>query len=223
MSTVQKSLRIPKDVVEAIEALAELAGQDFSATAIELLTEAVKMRRCPGIIFADGPSGRRVRLAGSGMDVWEVIATYQSLDRDLTRLRQAYPWLTEAQLRNRSASWRYRPEPRLVPTRALRRAPYTNLLPRCDGFANASIGVRRVLRPLSSWKARGHSRFCGMGWGLPAVSWRRQGAESALESRWMTPLHTFPHHQHVWGALIASQRPHLPHLLAEIQRRLLNR
>src|SRR5262245_13578099 len=99
MGTAQKSLRIPSEVVEAIEELAEISDQDFSAVAVELLTEATKMRRCPGIVFVDGPSGRRARIAGTGLDVWEVVATYKSLDRDLTRLHQTYQWLSEAQLR----------------------------------------------------------------------------------------------------------------------------
>lgn len=99
MNTIQKSLRIPHEIVKAIEELAETARQDFSAVAIELLADGIKMKRCPGILFADGPSGRRARIAGTGLDVWEVIATYQSLDRDPARLRQAYPWLSEAQLR----------------------------------------------------------------------------------------------------------------------------
>lgn len=99
MATVQKSLRIPDDVVKAIEELAEEKDQDFSAAAIELLGEAIKMKRCPGIVFADGPSGRRARIAGTGLDVWEVIATHRRLNRNLARLRKAYPWLSEAQLR----------------------------------------------------------------------------------------------------------------------------
>ena len=99
MGTAQKSLRIPNEVVKAIENLAEISDQDFSAVAVELLTEATKMRRCPGIVFADGPSGRRARVAGTGLDVWEVVATYRSLDRDPKRLHEAYPWLSEAQLR----------------------------------------------------------------------------------------------------------------------------
>jgi len=57
------------------------------------------MRRCPGIVFADGPSGRRARIAGTGLEVWEIIATYKSLGSDFERLRQAYHWLTETQLR----------------------------------------------------------------------------------------------------------------------------
>lgn len=99
MKTVQKSLRLPKEIVKAIEELGEVSGQDFSAAAIELLTEAIKMRRCPGIVFADGPTGRRARIAGTGLDVWEVIATYQSVDREVGRLREAYHWLSDPQLR----------------------------------------------------------------------------------------------------------------------------
>ena len=99
MATVQKSLRIPGEIVKAIEQLAEASRQDFSATAIELLTEAVKMRRCPGIVFADGPSGRRARILGTGLEVWELIADYQAMDRDPQRLREAYHMLSDAQIR----------------------------------------------------------------------------------------------------------------------------
>ena len=99
MGTAQKSLRIPNEVVKVIADLAEISNQDFTTVAVELLTEATKMRRCPGIVFADGPSGRRARIAGTGLDVWEVVAAYRSLERDFTRLHQAYPWLSEAQLR----------------------------------------------------------------------------------------------------------------------------
>ncbi len=99
MRTVQKSLRIPYDIANTIKDMADAIDRDFSTVVNELLTEAVKIRRCPGILFADGPSGRRAILAGTGLDVWEVIATYKSLDRDVAHLRGAYHWLSEAQLR----------------------------------------------------------------------------------------------------------------------------
>lgn len=99
MATLQKSLRIPKEIVEDIQTLAEATGQDFSAAAVELLAEAAKMRRCPGIGFADGPAGRRARILGTGLDVWELIATYKSLGENPARLRKAYPWLSDSQLR----------------------------------------------------------------------------------------------------------------------------
>jgi hypothetical protein len=38
-----------------------------------LLTEAEKMRRVPGIAFADGTSGRVPRIAGTGLEVFKSI------------------------------------------------------------------------------------------------------------------------------------------------------
>jgi uncharacterized protein (DUF433 family) len=99
MGTVQRSLRIPSDIARAIQESAEATGRDFSSVTNEFLSEAVKLRRCPGILFADGPSGRRARVAGSGIEVWEVIRTYQSLGDDFRRLKRAYHWLSEVQLR----------------------------------------------------------------------------------------------------------------------------
>jgi uncharacterized protein (DUF433 family) len=96
-STVTKSLRIPKETVEEIERAAR--GRDFSTTANELLSEALKMRRCPGIVFADGPTGRRARVAGTGLDVWEIIATYRNVERVQKRLKKAYPRLDDLKLR----------------------------------------------------------------------------------------------------------------------------
>ena len=99
MGAVQKSLRIPQGTVEEIERIARETGRDFSSIAKDLLAEAIKMRRCPGIVFADGVSGRRARIAGTGLEVWEVISTYRSVNQDFSRLQKAYHWLTEQQLR----------------------------------------------------------------------------------------------------------------------------
>jgi uncharacterized protein (DUF433 family) len=110
MSSVQKSIRIPDEVAKTIQEEAESSGRDFSAVANELLAEAVKLKRCPGIVFADGPSGRRARIAGIGLDVWEVISTYKSFDRDDARLRDAYHWLSEPQLRSALSYYRLYPE-----------------------------------------------------------------------------------------------------------------
>ncbi len=98
MSAVQKSLRIPRETLEEIERIAYESGRDFSSIAKDLLTEAIKMRKCPGIVFADGVSGRRARVAGTGLEVWEIITTYKSVNQDFERLQKAYHWLSEHQL-----------------------------------------------------------------------------------------------------------------------------
>ena len=99
MGTVQKSIRLPEEAIKEIEALASRTGRDFSGIARDLLVEAVKMRRCPGIIFSEGPSGRRARIAGTGIDVWELIATFQALGESYEELTKAYHWLAEQQIR----------------------------------------------------------------------------------------------------------------------------
>jgi hypothetical protein len=37
----------------------------------------------PSVRFVDGPAGRRATLVGTGLDVWEVIATVRDNDGDL--------------------------------------------------------------------------------------------------------------------------------------------
>jgi uncharacterized protein (DUF433 family) len=63
----------------------------------ELLDEALRMRQCPGIYFADEPSGRTAKIGGTGLGVWEVLRDYGA-DRDADRLRKAFPWLSQAQI-----------------------------------------------------------------------------------------------------------------------------
>ena len=99
MAGIQKSLRLPPETMNEIERMAKETGQDFSNVTKDLLEEAIKMRRCPGILFAEGTGGRRARVAGTGIEVWEVIATFKSLNRDLKRLRKAYHWLSTEQLK----------------------------------------------------------------------------------------------------------------------------
>ena len=99
MSTVQKSLRMPESLVEAITTAADAVGRDFTAVANELLAEAVAMRRCPGIAFMDGATGRRAIIAGTGIDVWEVVYAYEHANRNFTELQQALSHLSETQLR----------------------------------------------------------------------------------------------------------------------------
>ena len=100
MAGIQKSLRIPEEILKEIEQIAEDSQKDFSSVANELLEEAVKIHRCPGIIFTEGVRGRRARVAGTGVEVWEIIATYKSVGENLRRLSQAYHWFTDQQLKS---------------------------------------------------------------------------------------------------------------------------
>ncbi|MDI6743858.1 MAG: DUF433 domain-containing protein [Thermodesulfovibrionales bacterium] len=100
MPTVQRSIRIQEKTFKEIEQMVRESGKEFSAVTNELLEEAVRMQRCPCIVFSEGTAGRRARIAGSGIEVWEVIAAYKSVSKDFNRLQKAYHWLTEQQLRS---------------------------------------------------------------------------------------------------------------------------
>jgi len=99
MPAIQKSLRIPEGTLAEIEKIAKEVGSDFSTVTKDLLVEAIKMRRCPGVVFAEGVNGRRARVAGTGLEVWEIIATFKSVAQDFVRLKSAYHWLNDQQLR----------------------------------------------------------------------------------------------------------------------------
>jgi uncharacterized protein (DUF433 family) len=108
MSTVQRSFRIKEPILQEIDKIRK--NSPANALANELLEEALKMRRCPGIIFSEGVSGRRARIAGTGVEVWEVIFEYQILGENIKGLKKALPHLTERQLVSALNYYRYYPE-----------------------------------------------------------------------------------------------------------------
>ena len=134
MSARPVSLRIPDEVRACTKVAAARTGRGFSSVANEMLTEAVKMRRIPGIVFADGPAGRRARIAGTGIDVFEVVRDHRAMGADWAKVRQAYHWLDERQLRAALAyaeaypeeiAARLAAEERWTPERVWRTYPFT--------------------------------------------------------------------------------------------------
>jgi len=104
------SLRLSEQVQRMLEQMAQDERRPLSAVIRELLEEALKMRHCPGIIFVNGPTGRRPVIAGTGLEVWEVIQTYKECGEDFEKLKEAYDWLTPQQLRSALAYWQLYPE-----------------------------------------------------------------------------------------------------------------
>ena len=98
MSSAVKSIRVDPETASDIERLSIGQRTTFSALAAEMLCEATKTRRCPGVVFADGPAGRRARIEGTGIEIWEMISSYLAVGKDERRLREAYHWLSERQI-----------------------------------------------------------------------------------------------------------------------------
>ena len=95
-----RSIRFTDPVADGVEAIARDSGRDVSAVVNEILDEGLRMRRIPGIVFGDSRRGRVARIAGTGLGVWEVIRVFRDLENDSTRLRAAFDWLSDQQLRS---------------------------------------------------------------------------------------------------------------------------
>jgi predicted DNA-binding protein len=71
------SIRMSSRTLERLDLGARRRGEAKARTAERLIDEGLRMEDHPGIVFRDGPAGRRAALAG-GPDVWEVIETLKS-------------------------------------------------------------------------------------------------------------------------------------------------
>ena len=71
------SLRLPDDVRARLDDESRRVSAPPSTLAVALIDEGLRMRRFPGIVFRDGPTGRRAGLA-KGPDVWEVVRDLKS-------------------------------------------------------------------------------------------------------------------------------------------------
>jgi len=100
MPSIQKSLRIPDETVREIERIAAGSGKEFASVAKDLLEEALRSRKCPGIVFAQGPGGKRARVAGTGVEVWEIVAAFKSVSEDYSELRKVFHWMSDQQLKS---------------------------------------------------------------------------------------------------------------------------
>ncbi len=68
------SIRMSQATLARLEADARRRGEPKARRAERLIDEGLRMAEHPGIVFRDGPAGRRAALA-AGPDVWELIET----------------------------------------------------------------------------------------------------------------------------------------------------
>ena len=91
------SVRLTHDALEHAREIARRTDRSVGQVIGTLVEEGVKMRRCPGIIFSDGPTGRRATLAGTGVDVWEVIRVWK-VSKDRRQLARGFPRVSPGQI-----------------------------------------------------------------------------------------------------------------------------
>jgi uncharacterized protein (DUF433 family) len=111
MASVQHSIRVPEHLDREIRHEIRFRGeQDWSKGAISLLEEAVRASRVPGIVFVQRADGRRPVVAFTGLEVWEIVATWKEAGESWTGLVEAYAEFSEDQLRAAIAYYRAYPE-----------------------------------------------------------------------------------------------------------------
>ena len=94
---VLTTMRLRRSLRTALEATAARHRRSVADIAQELLDEALRMRQCPGIYFADEASGRAAKIGGTGLAVWEVLRDFSN-DQDPDRIRNTFPQLSRAQV-----------------------------------------------------------------------------------------------------------------------------
>ena len=76
------SLRLPAATVDRLGARARSRSVAPRTLAQRYVEEGLRTDEHPLIRFVDGPAGRRPRLQGTGLDVWEAIAVVHDNDGD---------------------------------------------------------------------------------------------------------------------------------------------
>lgn len=88
-------------VHERLKRSAARRAESISSAGERLIDEGLRMDTHPGIVFRDGPAGRRAVL-DTGPDVWEVVPLLRGLEGSLEERIAATAeqlWLTERQVR----------------------------------------------------------------------------------------------------------------------------
>jgi hypothetical protein len=103
MTTMPVSLDLDAATVDRLAERGREAGQSQSELAQRYIEESLRMERHPGIIFVDGPVGRRPALRG-GPDVWEMVPEIRGVDPTNTEEIEAIAaWMHMSALAVRAA------------------------------------------------------------------------------------------------------------------------
>ncbi|MFN2592100.1 MAG: hypothetical protein ABR532_04610 [Candidatus Dormibacteria bacterium] len=90
------------ELAQSLRLRAEQRGEDPTAIARRYVEEGLRMDRHPGIVFRDGPGGRRAALDGHRLQVWQVIDTLKQSGGELEETA-AYLRLSVAEVRAAAA------------------------------------------------------------------------------------------------------------------------
>ncbi len=89
MATNRLSLKMQASTLEQLETRSREQGEPVARLAERYIEEGLRLETHPGIVFRDGPTGRRAAIA-HGPDVWEAIPVIKNVEaEDEQALEQA--------------------------------------------------------------------------------------------------------------------------------------
>ena len=94
---VLTTMRLRRSLRKELETTALRTRRSVADVAQELLDEALRVRQCPSIYFADEPRGRPAKIGETGVGVWEILRDFTS-DQSSARIRKSFPQLSQAQV-----------------------------------------------------------------------------------------------------------------------------
>ncbi|WP_298861907.1 hypothetical protein [uncultured Microbacterium sp.] len=80
MSSTPVSIRFDDDVLDRVRRSAAVRDTTASSLIQRYVEEALRTQDFPGIVFRDGPAGRRAALA-VGPDVWEIASALRDVEQ----------------------------------------------------------------------------------------------------------------------------------------------
>ena len=80
MAKAHLSLRLEDSTMVRANERAKSLSSSRNRLLERYIEEGIRMDEHPGIVFVDGPAGRRPSVIGSGLDVWEIVETVKNSD-----------------------------------------------------------------------------------------------------------------------------------------------
>lgn len=96
--SVPVTTRLDSDLLKAVQARAARRRRSRSDMLAELIRLALDVLRYPGVTFVEGPAGLRAHVAGSGLDVWEVVMVNRAHKGEGVAILKHLPQLSRRQL-----------------------------------------------------------------------------------------------------------------------------
>lgn len=93
------TFRLDADLLKLVRARATRVRRSRSDTIAELIRVGLNVLRHPGVTFVEGPAGLRAHVAGSGLDIWEVVMIHRAHRGKQDAILKHLPQLSRRQLR----------------------------------------------------------------------------------------------------------------------------